>query len=108
MWDEKKMREEWATNEAIDDFVQRIQAWGHKEHNESFALAEQVYKSYERTTGTKTEIERFDFRRAFEMGYRFAMLKRDTSNATAHVRAVASNVQQIVGKQNGGTDHECE
>ena len=30
------------------------------------------------------------------------------ANATAHVRAVASNVQQIVGKQNGGTDHECE
>jgi len=80
MWDENKMREEWAANEAIDDFVQRVQAQGHEEHKESFALAEQVCNSYERQVGIMTGVQRYDFRRAFELGYRFAMLKCDTSN----------------------------
>lgn len=79
-WDEKKMRKQWAANESIDDFVLRVQAWGHNEYPESFVLAKEVCASYERQTGTMTKIQRYDFCRAFEIGYRFAMLKHD--NAT--------------------------
>jgi len=79
-WDEKKMREQWSANEAIDDFVGRVQAWGHDQHKESFALSEQVCKSYERQTSSMTPIQHYDFRRAFELGYRFAMLKHDPYN----------------------------
>ena len=98
LWDEKKMREQWAANEAIDDFVRRVQAWGHKQHMESFALAEQVCKSYERQTATMTEVQRYDFRRAFELGYRFAMLKHDPSNAAHDGWRIRRTVDGIVGR----------
>jgi hypothetical protein len=65
---------------SIDALVLCAQVEGSKRYPESFELGELVRQAYERQTQGMSAVMRYDFRRAFELGYAFAMMREAASD----------------------------